>query len=80
VTESYDPLPDLNDRFEGAAYEDLLAAAMYGHSLGEAQKLIADFAHKLAEQIRDAVQCDDPDEPTVHGASWAADLIDPEVP
>lgn len=70
----------MSDRFTGSAHEDLLAAAMYGHSLGEAQKLIADFAHELAEKIRDAVQCDDPDEPTTRGASWAADLIDPEVP
>lgn len=63
--------------FEGAEYEDLLAAAMYGHSLSEARKLIDDFAHRLAEQIRKAdlewTWVPDMD------ARDAADLIDPEA-
>lgn len=64
-----------------AAYEDLLAAAMYGHSLSEAQKLIADFAHELAEKQRREMRAPGG---SYDASRWnrcvgmTADLIDPE--
>jgi hypothetical protein len=63
-----------------AAYEDLLAAVTPGRSVAEARKLIADFAHELAEQIRDHDY--DPGEvgPVHLAYQDAADLIDPESP
>lgn len=63
----------------GAAYEDLLAAVARGHSINEARKLIADFAHELAERIRDHDY--DPGEvgPVHLAYQDAADLIDPGV-
>ncbi|MFG3127309.1 hypothetical protein ACGFZU_06365 [Streptomyces tendae] len=64
----------------GAAYEDLLAAVTPGRSANEARKLIADFAHELAELIRDHDY--DPGEvgPIHLAYQQAADLIDPEGP
>lgn len=61
----------------GAAYEDLLAAVTRGHSANEARKLIVDFAHELAERIRDHDY--DPGEvgPVHLAYQGAADLIDP---
>jgi hypothetical protein len=61
----------------GDAYEDLLTAAMYGHSSSEARQLVDAFAHELAEKIRR--------EQYIHGccsechaaADASADLIDP---
>lgn len=63
----------------GAAYEDLLAAVRHGRSASEARKLIADFAHELAERIRDHDY--DPGEvgPVHLAFQNAADLIDPNV-
>lgn len=43
------------DDLDGAAYEDLLAAAMFGHSTAEAEKLVSDFAHELIERARRGV-------------------------
>ncbi|GAB2717981.1 hypothetical protein [Streptomyces bullii] len=64
----------------GTAYEDLLAAVRHGRSSSEARKLVADFAHELAERIRDHDY--DPGEvgPIHLAYQDAADLIDPEIP
>lgn len=64
-----------------SAREDLLAAAMYGHSRAEAEGLIEAFTHELAEQQRVyarevGVPLEDGD---VVSAGDVIDLIDPHV-
>lgn len=63
----------------GAAHEQLLAAVTHGRSPSEARKLVADFAHELAERIREHNY--DPGEvgPVHLAYQDAADLIDPEI-
>lgn len=56
---------------------DLLAAAMYGFSRAEAEKLIDDFTHALAEKIR-ACSVGDAEPWIAPTAAAAADLIDPK--
>lgn len=74
----------MDDHFEGPAYEDLLAAAMYGHSLTEARALINDFVHELAEKIRADIipELDEygtrEQQAEIDGRRGAADIIDPE--
>ena len=68
--------------FDGPEYEDLLAAAMYGHSLSEAQKLIDAFAHALAERIRKQTARgnmirEEFADPWEMGLLRASDVIDP---
>lgn len=69
----------MSDRFGSAAYEDLLAAAMYGHSLSEAQNLIADFAHELAELQRLRMDELDLTGQKARIVGRIVDLIDPEA-
>jgi hypothetical protein len=52
----------------------------FGDDSRDAERLVNDFAHELAEQIRNAPEASEAwDDDYYRGEAAAADLIDPEV-